>query len=154
MVLKGARALAFDRVVLRWTGLSLVTLQYAIAGHQPYCPTLLLTTIGRSSGLPRTVALPWVRDGATLVVCGSAAGGPKDPAWVGNLRAEPRCTVRWSRRQRPAVAWVATGAERERLLALLIAVRPSVGRYEQQAAQHGRELPLVVIRPSVTEAGS
>jgi deazaflavin-dependent oxidoreductase (nitroreductase family) len=152
VVLKGSRAIAFDRFVLRWTGLSLVTLQYAVARGQPYCPTLLLTTTGRSSGQPRTVALPWVRDGDRLVVCGSAAGGPKDPAWVGNLRARPHCVIRRSGRVESAVAHIATGAERERLFARLAAVRPSVVAYEEQASRHGRRVPIVVLSPDWSRA--
>ena len=148
VVVQGRRGLAVDRFVLRWTGVSLVTFQYAVARGHPYCPTLLLTTTGRRSGARRTVALPWVADGTDLLVCGSAGGGPRNPDWVANLRAEPACAVRLSGRTRPAVAHVAAGAERERVYAVLTAARPVVAAYERAAATHGRTMPLVVIRPS------
>lgn len=147
IVLRGARALRFDRWVVRWTGISLVTLQYSLAGRQRYTPTLLLTTIGASSGRLWTVALPYVCVDDDLVVIGSRGGGPVDPKWAGNVRAAPQCWIRVRRHLAPATAHVASGDERARLYERITAVMPSTARYQQQAARFGREIPLVVIRP-------
>lgn len=56
-------------------------------------PVLLLTTVGRRSGLPRTVPLFYVRDGQHLVVCNVNPGFERTNPWVLNLRAHPRATV-------------------------------------------------------------
>src|SRR5688500_1209865 len=83
-----------DRFAVRWTGFSPMTLQYALARGAPF-PTavrnarqsLLLTTIGRRSGQLRTTVLPYFRHEDALVICGSNGGGPRDPQWADNIRA-------------------------------------------------------------------
>jgi len=49
-----------------------------------------LTTTGRRTRQPREVTLYAFGDGGRLVIVGSLGGAPKDPAWVGNLRANPQ----------------------------------------------------------------
>ncbi len=56
-------------------------------------PVLLLTTTGRKTGQPRTVALSHFSDGDEAVVVGSYGGLPVEPAWVLNLRANPAAFV-------------------------------------------------------------
>ncbi|HEV7193936.1 MAG TPA: nitroreductase family deazaflavin-dependent oxidoreductase [Jatrophihabitantaceae bacterium] len=56
-------------------------------------PTLLLTTIGAKSGLPRTSPLLFCRESDRLLVIGSNFGQASHPAWTGNLRANPAATV-------------------------------------------------------------
>ena len=145
IVLRGPRALAFDRAVVWATGYSLVTLQYALAGGQPYTPTLLLTTIGRRTGQRRTVALPYDEVDGRLVVKGSNGGGPTDPGWVHNIRARPEAWIRVDRADRPVRAHVASGGERDELFATLSARRPTIARYQEMCEP--RELPLVVLAP-------
>ena len=53
-----------------------------------------LTTTGRSTGKLRSVPLYAFEDGDRLVIVGSWAGGPKDPAWAGNFRMEPGATAK------------------------------------------------------------
>ena len=48
-------------------------------------PALLLHTTGRRTGLRRTAALVYARDGDSFVVAASNYGGAHDPAWVGNI---------------------------------------------------------------------
>jgi deazaflavin-dependent oxidoreductase (nitroreductase family) len=50
-----------------------------------------LTTTGRRSGLPRIVAVGFVRRPDGTILIGS---GRPDAAWVVNLRADPRCRFR------------------------------------------------------------
>ena len=63
ILLRGAWGLKIDLLILRLTGYSLVTKQYAMALGVPYSPTLLLTTIGARSGKHRTCGLPYFRVG-------------------------------------------------------------------------------------------
>lgn len=56
-------------------------------------PTMLLTTQGRKSGLPRTVPLLYAPDGDTFVVTASNWGQQNHPAWSGNLLACNEATV-------------------------------------------------------------
>lgn len=54
---------------------------------------LLLTTIGKRSGMERTHPLVYSRDGDRLVVIASKGGAPAHPHWFHNLRANPVVTV-------------------------------------------------------------
>jgi deazaflavin-dependent oxidoreductase (nitroreductase family) len=57
-------------------------------------PSLLLTTTGAKSGLPRSNPLLYIRDGDAFVVVGTNFGQEHHPAWTGNLLAHPAATVR------------------------------------------------------------
>jgi deazaflavin-dependent oxidoreductase (nitroreductase family) len=54
---------------------------------------LLLTTTGAKSGRPRLSPLAYFRIDGKLIVIGSFAGAPINPAWVHNLRANPQAHV-------------------------------------------------------------
>ena len=144
-----------DRFVVRWTGFSPMTLQYALAAGAPLRSAwhdarqvLLLTTIGRRSGMLRTTVLPYFRAGGDLVVCGSNGGGPRDPQWTENVRAEPRVWVRVERRIRPARARVAEGRERADVFPVVAAQHAGLARYQRQSSKYGRDVPLVLLAPT------
>lgn len=145
IVLRGEKGRRLDRAIVRHTGFSVITWQYSRAGGNPYQPTLLLTTVGRRSGELRERALPYYRDGERVVVIGSNGGGPKDPDWVWNIRANPTAWVRIRRRDVPVLAHVAEGDERARLFTQITAQRDSLARYQERASGFGREVPLVVL---------
>ena len=54
---------------------------------------LLMTSIGASSGEPRTAPLGYTRDGDRFVVVGSNSGLPQQPGWLANIRANPVVSV-------------------------------------------------------------
>ena len=108
-------------------------------------PTLLLTTIGRKSGEPRTVALVFLRDGERLVVVASLAGYDTNPAWYGNLEASPRCWVQLDGTKRPATARNATDEERKTLWPRLTAVLPLWELFQKQTT---RAFPIVILTPT------
>ena len=147
IVVRGPWGRAFDRALVRVTGFSIITWQYAKAGSNPYQATLLLTTIGAKTGQLRTRALPYYRDGARLVVIGSNGGGPKDPDWAWNIRANDAVWICVGRKRRPARAHIAQGDERVRLFEHITSTRDSLARYQERAATFGREVPLVVLEP-------
>jgi deazaflavin-dependent oxidoreductase (nitroreductase family) len=147
IVLRGPKGRTLDRLILRLTGRSVITWQYAKAGGNPYKPTLLLTTIGRRTGELRERALPYYADGDRMVVIGSNGGGPRDPDWVWNVRSNPAAWVRVNRRSQPVTAHVAEGEEHDRLFAQITAGRDSLARYQERASTFGRTVPLVVLEP-------
>src|SRR3954463_1470933 len=119
IVLRAPWGQPVDRFTVRWTGFSPMTFQYAAAAGAPLGQAfadarrvLLPTTVGRRSGLLRTTVLPYFDLGDDVVICGTAGGGPTDPQWVGNVRADGRVWVRIDRVLHPATAHVAEGAER------------------------------------------
>ena len=82
-------------------------------------PALLLTTTGRKSGLARTNGLTYCRDRGDLIVVASNGGSDRPPAWLLNLQADPRVTVRVGRRVLGATARVATPRSRRQLWPLV-----------------------------------
>ena len=60
-------------------------------------PMLLLTTTGRRSGLPRTVALAYTRIGEDLLVVGGDHGADRQPQWYRNLCRDPEVLVELGR---------------------------------------------------------
>ena len=75
----------------------------------PYQPTLLLKTIGARSGQLRSCGLPYYKVGDFYVVRGSNGGGPTDPHWAHNIRANPAAWVRIDRKWQPVKAHVSFG---------------------------------------------
>lgn len=116
-------------------------------------PTLVLTTTGRRSGLPRSTALIYGRDGDRVVVVASRAGEPQHPWWYLNLQANPRVTVQIMADTFTALAAPASPDERPRLWELMSGIWPSFLRYQKRTQ---REIPVIVLTPvptaSVTEA--
>ncbi|OMC38149.1 deazaflavin-dependent nitroreductase [Mycobacterium sp. GA-1841] len=54
---------------------------------------LLLHTKGAKSGQSRLSPLAYLDVDGKVLIVGSYAGGPKDPAWVHNLRAHPQARI-------------------------------------------------------------
>ncbi|MCW2733765.1 MAG: deazaflavin-dependent nitroreductase family protein [Mycobacterium sp.] len=54
---------------------------------------LLLHTTGAKSGQPRLSPLAYLTIDGKMLIIGSYAGAPKDPAWVHNLRATPKAHI-------------------------------------------------------------
>lgn len=107
-------------------------------------PTLLLTTTGRKSGKPRTSALIYGTDGEDHLVIASKGGAPEHPLWYRNLLADPNATLQVRDRTFAVTARTATGAERERLWAVMAGIWPN---YNVYTTRTDREIPLVVLSP-------
>jgi deazaflavin-dependent oxidoreductase (nitroreductase family) len=115
-------------------------------GHEwrPGVPTLLLTTVGRKSGVKRRTALIYGRDTADYVVVASQGGAHQHPAWYLNLEANPEVEIQVYDTVVPATARTVHGAERERLWALMREIWPAYDRYQTRT---DREIPVVVLTP-------
>ena len=90
-----------------------------IGKHSNRVPALLLTTVGRKSGLPRTNGLTYCRDRGDIIVVASNGGSDRPPAWLLNLETEPNVTIRLGRKVVAATARVATAQERSQLWPLV-----------------------------------
>jgi len=108
-------------------------------------PVLLLETVGRRTGRPRTTPVQYLADGAAFVVVAANGGAPRPPAWWLNLCADPRARVQVGTDLLDVGARTAAGEER----ALLWLRLTAANRYLDGAAHKaGRELPVVVLAPS------
>src|SRR5512136_851856 len=80
-----------------------------IAGRFPGgAPVLLLTTIGRKSGQPKTAPLLYLQEGGTYVVVASKGGMSQHPLWFKNLEANPSVEIEVGSRKIEATARRAT----------------------------------------------
>ena len=64
-----------------------------VTGQFAKANLLLLTTTGAKSGQQRVSPLAYFRIDGRLIIIGSFAGAPVNPAWVHNLRADPRAHI-------------------------------------------------------------
>jgi deazaflavin-dependent oxidoreductase (nitroreductase family) len=116
-----------------------------IGGRIGKLPVLLLTTIGRKSGQPRTQPLAYTRAGDGYAVIASKGGAPQHPLWYLNLRANPLAEVTVGRETWKVRARDAEGEERERLWHTLADLYPGYDRYAQKTS---RRIPVVVLELS------
>lgn len=104
---------------------------------------LLLTTTGAKSGLPRLTALAHFTVDGAMVIIGSRGGAPKDPAWVHNLRANPRVHVDLGTESFAAIAREALGEERNALFDAVVSVAPNFGVYQTRTT---RVIPVFTLQ--------
>jgi deazaflavin-dependent oxidoreductase (nitroreductase family) len=114
-------------------------------------PVLLLTTVGRRSGAPRTAPLLYLPDGENLVVVASKGGMSHHPLWYKNLEANPRVEVEVGSERRTMVSRRATAAEKAALWPRLVAMYPE---YESYQVRTERDIPVVILSPAVDLPGS
>ncbi len=116
-------------------------------------PVIIVTHIGSKTGAIRKTPLMRVKDGASYVLVGSQGGAPENPAWVANLRANPRIELRDGTVVGPMlVREVEDNAERERLWKLAVAAYPPYADYLVNAAAT-RQIPVFLATPSAGDAG-
>lgn len=114
--------------------------QGPLAGH----PLLLMFSTGARSGLRRRSILTYSRDGRDYVVAGSNGGGPSDPAWIANVRGNPRVTLEIDNQTVEAAATIVTGDERDLLWRQHVEALPWFASYEKAK----RVIPVVRLTPS------
>jgi deazaflavin-dependent oxidoreductase (nitroreductase family) len=105
---------------------------------------IVITTLGRRSGTPHKVALPFWRDpGGLRVVVASFAGAPQHPSWYLNLAdraANPEILCRVQHGSFWSVPDILEGDEHTRIWGLLTADR---AWYDNYQAKTERTIPLV-----------
>jgi deazaflavin-dependent oxidoreductase (nitroreductase family) len=115
-----------DRRLQRITGGRVSVLD--IAG----LPNLVLTVVGRKSGLPRSTPLLCVPDHGTWLIAGSYFGGPDMPVWVGNLRAAGVAEIGYDGVQVPVVEAELSDDDRAAAWQVMLRTWPNFARYEER----------------------
>ena len=105
--------------------------------------SLLLTTVGRRSGQPRTVIVGYLRDGEDVMVADANIVKPALPAWALNLRAHPEAEVQIGRERYQARAEFLEGEDRAGHWDRLVAADP---RYDWVQRLAGREIAVIRLR--------
>jgi deazaflavin-dependent oxidoreductase (nitroreductase family) len=112
-------------------------------GHLYYGrPTLLLTTVGRRSGLRRRTPLIYGRDGDAYVVVASNGGADDHPLWYHNLLALPQVEVQVEAEVFAAVGRTATAGEKPALWEQMVGIHGEYAAYRRKTA---RDIPVVIL---------
>ncbi len=106
---------------------------------------LLLTTIGAKTGLRRSAALVFFRDGNRLVIVASRGGMDRHPAWYHNLKARPEAEVLLDGYRRIYSCYEAEAEERERLWTAACDNYSGYAVYQNRAGN--RRIPIMVLTP-------
>jgi deazaflavin-dependent oxidoreductase (nitroreductase family) len=104
---------------------------------------LVLTTIGAKSGVERVTPVGWfpTDDDDSWLICASAAGAAKNPAWYHNIAAHPdKVIIEMAGRRIPVTAEQLHGTEREEARQRITTAAPRFAQYETKT---DRELPII-----------
>jgi deazaflavin-dependent oxidoreductase (nitroreductase family) len=107
----------------------------------------LVTAKGAKSGEAITTPLVCGRDGDDYVIVASKGGAPTNPAWFGNLKANPEVEVEVANDQgtekfKARARVVEDRAERDRLFKEMCKIWPSYADYEKRTE---RLIPVVIL---------
>lgn len=110
-----------------------------VGGQFENAELLLLTTTGAKSGQRRLSPLAYFTVDGKLIIIGSFAGAPKDPAWVHNLRANPGAHVEVGNDAYDVTARELPSHERAALFDKITAAAPGFADYQSKTS---RVIPL------------
>ena len=105
---------------------------------------VLLTTTGRKSGRPHTVALGTIPEGDGWIVIGSNGGADADPNWWLNMVANPDVTIQVNDQVSKARMEPINPADRDRIWNAVVATSKGYANYPKKTS---RVIPLGLLRP-------
>jgi deazaflavin-dependent oxidoreductase (nitroreductase family) len=106
---------------------------------------VLLTTIGRKSGKPHTVAVGTVPEGDGWIVIASNGGADANPSWWLNMVANPNVTLQVNDQVMKArMQEITNPADRERIWNNVVANGKGYANYPKKTS---RVIPLGWLRP-------
>lgn len=111
-------------------------------------PTVMVTTIGAKSGLPRTVPLLYISppdDPATFALIATNFGQERYPSWYFNLKANPRAVCTRNGETREYLAHEAIDEEYQRYWELAVKTYFGYNLYKQRIQK--RPIPILVLKP-------
>jgi deazaflavin-dependent oxidoreductase (nitroreductase family) len=104
-------------------------------------PVLELVTTGHRSGEPRSILISYVPMPAGPAIAGTNAGADRDPAWVKNLRVDPKARVREDGKWREVNARFTEGPEWDAAWDLFLD-HSGYADYQRMLTRH---IPIVVL---------
>ncbi|HET6151413.1 MAG TPA: nitroreductase family deazaflavin-dependent oxidoreductase [Marmoricola sp.] len=112
-------------------------------------PSMLLTVVGRKSGVPRSTPVLCVPYEDGHLIAGSNFGGPTEPVWVLNIRAAEQTGqpvgVRVAGVERKAAVREIEGPERDGVWAHMLQTWPNYAKYAERT---GRRIPVFLLTPA------
>ncbi len=110
---------------------------------------LLLTTVGRKTGKPRTLPMYYMREGDRFFLVASNAGLSEDPIWLKNALASPTVSINLRGRKQAMRCRVASAEEKEKYWPIMTAHFPMWKEVEDRST---RKFPVVILEPATTSA--
>ena len=99
-------------------------------------PSLILTTTGAKSGLPRPSVLMYTADGrGNAIIAGTSFARDRHPAWTYNLLAHPRAEIEVRGRRYQVRATLIEGEEREKAWKRIEQQWPGYRAYERESGR-------------------
>ena len=111
-----------------------------VGGQFEGAALLLLHTTGAKSGQARLSPLAYFGIDGRVFIVGSFAGAPADPAWVHNLRANPRAHIEIGTDSYDVTAHELTPAERDELYPQIVERAPVFADYQSKTT---RVIPII-----------
>jgi deazaflavin-dependent oxidoreductase (nitroreductase family) len=112
---------------------------------------IIVTTRGATSGKIRKVPVMRVEHNGEYAAVASTGGGPKNPVWYFNLRANPHVEVRDGTVVQAMTAREVNGEEKALWWERSVAAFPSYATYQRKTK---REIPVFVMTPVEGAASS
>lgn len=106
---------------------------------------LILTTIGRKSGVSRSTPLFFFHDGEQFVIIGSDGGSAKNPVWWLNLQSNPKATIQIGPEVISVTAKRAEGEDYTRLWSIIEENYKNFVGYQQRTT---RQIPVIILTKS------
>ena len=107
---------------------------------------LLLSTVGRKSGVKRTTPLMYLQDGDTYIIAASAGGADKHPSWYWNAaKGSGPVEIQVMDKVMPVDVTDAQGEQRDELYARFKAMSSNFAEYEKKA---DRTIPVLILSPA------
>jgi len=100
---------------------------------------ILLLTVGAKSGQPRLSPLAYLEIDGKVLIVGSYAGAPSNPAWVHNLRADPKAHIEIGTDAYDVTARELPDDERDATYPKIVEKAPVFAEYQ---AKTSRAIPL------------
>jgi deazaflavin-dependent oxidoreductase (nitroreductase family) len=113
---------------------------------------LLLTTTGARSGQPRVAPLVVFRIDCKLLIVAGYAGADVNPAWVHNLRANPRARVEVATGSYDVVARELDPSERAAVIPKINETTPAFA-YENYQSKTARTIPIFELQAAGSSDG-
>lgn len=108
-------------------------------------PSLVLTVVGRKSGVARSTPVLCVPRDDAFLIAGSNFGGAKPPVWILNVRSAETVTINVNGTEHTAVPRELTGDERDTAWTHMLKTWPNYAKYAERTE---RTIPVFQLEPT------
>lgn len=104
-----------------------------------------LLAAGAKTGNERVLPLISIFDDEKIILVASNFGQQRNPSWYYNLKANPRCKVKYHEQTGSYLARETEGSERETYWQKAVSIYPGYENYRKRASH--RRIPVMLLEP-------